>query len=254
MKKTILFGTTALISLTAIAGNDLKFERDLNLATDRLSGVEFDVGAGSLSIVGYEGSEIKVHATIESDDYKNMDALMEDFTEKMDFSLTRDSGFALLNAKSQSNISWGKSKNIAIHLQVEVPKSMDLVIDDGSGSINIEGIDGSIEIDDGSGSITLRQINNDVEIDDGSGAIQLSDVSGDVKIDDSSGSIELKNIGGSVEIEDGSGGILAKGISGDFKVDDGSGDVVVKDLVGQFKLVDDGSGSIEVNGEKWDKK
>jgi hypothetical protein len=43
-------------------------------------------------------------------------------------------------------------------------------------------------------------------------------------------------------------------VGGDFKVDDGSGDVVVKNLEGQFKLIDDGSGSIHVNGERWDKK
>lgn len=254
MKKIIFIGTTALVSLAALAGNEIKFERDLNLATDRLSGIEFDVAAGSLSIVGYEGSEIKVHAIIESDDYKNMNDLMEDFNEKMDFSLTRDSGFALLNAKRKSHMSWGKSKNIAIHLEVAVPKSMDMIIDDGSGSINVEGIDGSVEIDDGSGAITLRQINNDVEIDDGSGAIELSDVRGAIKIDDSSGPIELKHIEGSVDIEDGSGLIMAKDIGGDFRVDDGSGDIIVKDLGGQFELIDDGSGSIKVNGEKWDKK
>jgi DUF4097 and DUF4098 domain-containing protein YvlB len=254
MKKTILITAIGLTSLVAMAGEDLQFERSLSLATDRLSGVEFDVGAGSLSIVGTTGNEIKVNATIASDGYKNMDDFVEGFTDKMTFSLKRDSGFALLTAKNQSQMNWGKSKNIAIHLEVEVPKSMDLVIDDGSGSIVVENIDGSIEIDDGSGSITLRQINNNVEIDDNSGSIQLADVSGDVIIDDGSGSVEMKNIGGSIEIEDGSGSIMAKDISGDFTVDDGSGDVVVKELVGQFNLINDGSGSITVNGEKWSKK
>lgn len=254
MKKTALIAAIGLVTLAAHAGNELKFDRSLELSTDRLSGLEIDAGSGSINVVGTTGNQIRVNATITSDDYRNMDDLQEAFENKMLFDLKRDSGYALLNAKQKkNNMSWG-NKNIAINLEVEVPRGMDLVIDDGSGSINVENIDGELSIDDGSGSITIRDIGNDVQIDDGSGSIQLADVNGDVSIDDGSGSVEMKNIIGSVDIKDGSGEIVAKAVGGDFKVDDGSGDVVVKDLEGEFKLVDDGSGSIRVNGERWSKK
>ncbi len=250
MKKTILFTAIGLASMTAFAGKDLKFERSLDLNTDRLSGLEVDAGAGSIEVVGVSGNEIRVDATITSDDYKNIDDMLEDFEEKMLFNLKRDSGFALLNARQKMN-SWSINKSMAINLQIELPRGMDLIIDDGSGSMTIENVDGAIKIDDGSGSITLRDIGSDVEIEDGSGSIKMADINGDVTIDDGSGSIEMKNIQGSVEIEDGSGGIQAKSVAGDFKVDDGSGDVIVKELGGEFKLIDDGSGSIRVNGKRW---
>jgi hypothetical protein len=47
---------------------------------------------------------------------------------------------------------------------------------------------------------------------------------------------------------------MAKTIGGNFKVDDGSGSIDVKNLSGQFKLIDDGSGTVHVNGERWVKK
>ncbi len=254
MKKLALISAISLVSLSAISGEKMEFDRTLEMSTDRISAVEFDVGAGSLDIVGTSGNEIKIHATIESDDYRDMDDLVEAFEDKMMFSIERQSEYAMVYAKTKNNINWGKSKNIAIHLEVELPRGMDLVIDDGSGSITVENIDGLLKIDDSSGSITLRDIGNDVQIDDGSGSIQIADVNGDVSIDDGSGSIELKNIIGSVDVEDGSGSINGKDIDGDFKLDDGSGDVVLKNLGGQFKLVDDGSGTIKVNGERWGKK
>ncbi len=254
MKKLAFITAISLVSLSAVAGNNMKFDRSLEMSTDRLSAVEFDVGAGTLDIVGTSGSAIRINATIESDDFKDMDDLIDAFENKMLFSIERQSEYAMIVAKSKGNMSWGKSKNIMIHLQVELPRSMDLVIDDGSGSMTVENIDGQLKIDDGSGAITLRDIGNNIRIDDGSGPIQIADVNGDVTIEDGSGPIELKNIKGSVDIEDGSGEIMAKDIGGDFKVDDGSGDVVVKNLEGQFKLIDDGSGSINVNGEQWGKK
>lgn len=254
MKKIALISAISLVSLAAISGQDLKFERSLDMSTDRLSAVEFDLGAGSLNIIGTTGNQIKVSATIESDDFREMDDLVEAFEDKMLFEMQRESEYAVISAKKKDGLNWGWSKNIAIHLEVEVPRGMDLVIDDGSGSINIENIDGAIKIDDSSGSISLRDIGNNLQIDDGSGSISLKDVNGDVSIEDGSGSIEMKNVIGSVDIEDGSGSITAKKVGGDFRVDDGSGDIVVSDLTGEFKLVDDGSGSIRVNGKRWDNK
>ncbi len=252
MKKIALVSTIGLLSITAFAGSPHKFERNLSLNTDRLSGIEMDVGAGSLEVVGVTGNEIKVYATIESEDYRDMEDLVEAFDDKMEFELTRDSGIAMLKAKREKNIlSWG-NKNIAINLQVEVPRSFDVVIDDSSGPLTVENIDGTVKIDDGSGPITLRMIGNDVQIDDGSGPIRIADINGDVNIDDGSGEIEMKNIQGSVDVEDGSGQITAKVIAGDFKVDDGSGSIIVKELQGDFKLIDDGSGSVKINGKRWE--
>ncbi|TDR20353.1 DUF4097 family beta strand repeat-containing protein [Marinicella litoralis] len=254
MKKTAIISAISLVSLSAISANNLKFDRSLEMSTDRISAVEFDVGAGSLNIVGTTGNEIRINATIESEDYRKLDDLVDAFENKMLFSIERQSEYAMVYAKKKESMGWGNSKNIMIHLEVELPRGMDLVIDDGSGSMTVENIAGELKIDDGSGSITLRDIANDVQIDDGSGSIQVAGVNGDLSIEDGSGSIELKNISGSVDIEDGSGGIMAKDIGGDFTVDDGSGDVVVKNLTGQFTLIDDGSGSVTVNGARWGKK
>ncbi len=207
MKKLVLASAISLVAYSAYAGNNMKFDRSLEMSTDRISAVEFDVGAGSLEIVGTSGNEIIINATIESDDFRDMDDFVETFEDKMVFKIDRESEYAVVYAKNkdQNGMNWGKSKNIMIHLEVELPRGMDLVIDDGSGPMTVENIDGTVKIDDGSGPMTLRNIGNDVSIDDGSGPIMISDIQGDLMIDDGSGPVEVEGVTGNVDIEDGSG-------------------------------------------------
>ena len=267
--KTIILAAGITLALSAYAGKDLSFDRQLTLEASRIDGLEVDAGAGHMEILGADVDLITVEATIESDKYSSMDDLEEAFADDMEFELKRDQGFALLKAKNKDKLF--SNPEISIHLTIQVPQSFDLIVDDGSGHMKISDIDGSVEVDDGSGHMELSNIKDEVEIDDGSGNIELSNVqssvkiddgsghviaqniTGDITIDDGSGEIKLKHMGGNVDIEDGSGEIQANHIAGNFKVDDGSGPIVVTDLQGDFKLIDDGSGSVKVNGKSWPK-
>ena len=255
--KTIILAAGITLALSAYAGKDLSFDRQLTLEASRIDGLEVDAGAGHMEILGADVDLITVEATIESDKYSNMEELEEAFADHMEFELKRDQGFALLKAKNKDKLMSFKSPEISIHLTIKVPQSFDLIVDDGSGHIKISDIDGSVEVDDGSGHLELSNIKDEVEIDDGSGHIELSniqstveiddgsgnviakDITGDFTIDDGSGEIKLKQMGGNVNIEDGSGAINAKHIAGNFTVDDGSGSIDVTDLKGKFKLIDD---------------
>jgi hypothetical protein len=252
MNKLVLLGAVCALSTPALADKKQSFERTLTLATDRISAIELNTGAGSLEVVGTSGDEIVVNATVVSDDYDDMAEFTAAFDKRMVFTMERESEYAMVVAKAKKSMY--NSPDIQINLEVQVPTRLDVVIDDGSGSIRVENLDGLLNIDDGSGSIKVTDINNDVTIDDGSGSVSIDGVTGNLIIDDGSGSVEMKNIGGTVEIEDGSGSINAKVIGGDFILDDGSGDVVIKDLNGAFELIDDGSGTLRVNGNKIKKR
>ncbi|WP_154223240.1 DUF4097 family beta strand repeat-containing protein [Marinicella rhabdoformis] len=267
--KTIILAAGITLALSAYAGKDLSFDRQLTLEASRVDGLEVDAGAGHMEIVGADVDVITVEAKIESDKYNDMDDFESAFADDMEFELKRDQGFALLKAKSKDKLF--SNPEISIHLTIQVPQSFDLIVDDGSGHIKISDIDGSVEVDDGSGHIELSNIKDEVEIDDGSGHIELSniqseveiddgsgnviakDITGEFTIDDGSGEIKLKQMGGNVNIEDGSGAIQAKHVAGDFTVDDGSGSIDITDLQGEFKLIDDGSGHVKVNGKPYSK-
>ncbi|MFC3192685.1 hypothetical protein ACFODZ_00395 [Marinicella sediminis] len=252
MKRIALLGAICALTTPALADKKQSFERTLTLNTDRISAIELNTGAGSLEVVGTSGNDIVVNATVVSDDYDDMTEFTDAFDKKMVFSIDRQTEYAVVTAKAKKSMY--NSPDIQINLEVAVPRGLDVLIDDGSGSIHVENLDGELTVDDGSGSVVIKDINNDVNIDDGSGSLSISGVSGNLVVDDGSGSVDMKNIAGTVEIEDGSGSISAKFIGGDFILDDGSGDVVIKELTGDFELVDDGSGTIKVNGKKINKR
>jgi len=133
----------------------------------------------------------------------------------------------------------------ALDLDIEVPMSIALDVDDGSGSADIENV-ASLKIEDGSGDLAIDDVRGDVTVEDGSGSLDIDKVGGQVRIRDGSGEIIVREAGSVLIDEDGSGGVELTGVHGNVVVrDDGSGSISVRDVGGDFTVEDDGSGSID---------
>jgi DUF4097 and DUF4098 domain-containing protein YvlB len=108
-------------------------------------------------------------------------------------------------------------RNVArIDLAVEVPMNMDVSIEDESVSITVEG-KGALRIQDGSGSIDVRGVQGTLRVRrDGSGSIDVVEVTGDVVVGrDGSGSIRVEDVSGDFSVgSDGSGGIHYSRVDG----------------------------------------
>ena len=63
-----------------------------------------------------------------------------------------------------------------IDLSIRVPRSMRLRIDDGSGSIDVRDVAGTVTVSDGSGSITVENAGDFELLDDGSGSVNLEGI------------------------------------------------------------------------------
>ena len=246
---SFLFIVTIAFNVWAL--NELSFKQEVSVNKNNAKAVIIDVGAGSLNVRGDDIDEIKVSAKIYSKKYSNLEDLRESFYENIEFDLQQKGTNIVFKAKNKDKLFNFFNAEIAIDVEMIMPREMHLEVDDGSGNAFISNIDGMLEIDDGSGSLTVQNIGSSVTIDDGSGNIDITNVTGDVRIDDGSGNIKLTHINGSVYIDDGSGEINIKDVSKNVTVDDGSGSIKILGLVGEFNLIDDGSGSIYVNEKKW---
>lgn len=132
----------------------------------------------------------------------------------------------------------------SLDLRVELPSTLPIVIDDGSGSMEVRDV-GDVRIDDGSGSMTVENVGA-LEIDDGSGSIRVREVAGDLRIRDGSGSMSIEGVRGDVRIDDRSGSVKVERVDGSVIVeDDGSGSIRVEDVGGDFIVEDDGSGGVD---------
>ena len=211
-------------------------QRELSIDTGGVSVLRIDAGAGRLEVRGVEGgTQIAVRADVLVYDTSEKRA-REYVADDLKLSLERGRGAAVLLSGFDGGMGFGGSG--VVHLEVEVPRGLELEIDKGSGSTVIEGTASKIRIDDGSGSLKIRD-SGALHVDDGSGSLNISDAAGDVYIDDGSGSIRVANVSGNLTVDDGSGSITVRDIQGDFMVvDDGSGSVNYTNVAGTVDIDD----------------
>ena len=121
----------------------------------------------------------------------------------------------------------------------EIASVAALRLKDSSGSIDVKDVKGEVWLRDSSGEIQVRDAGSVLIDDDGSGEIEITGVNGDVHIrEDGSGSIEIRDVKGSVTIDDdGSGSIRVRNVGGDFVVrHDGSGSIDYEDVKGTVDI------------------
>ena len=218
----------------ALAG-DYSEVRELSVDAAGATRLLIDAGQGSLRVRGEAGiDQVFLAATITVPGASESKA-RKTIERNMRLDLARDGDTVRLDSNFDQGF-W--SKDGWIDLEVRMPATMALRVDDGSGSIDIADIEGDIDIDDGSGPIDIRNVGK-VDIDDGSGAIEVTGARGDVFVEDGSGSIDVSRIEGSVTIDDGSGGIRVGDVSGDLVViDAGSGGLDFDNVRGRIEVED----------------
>jgi DUF4097 and DUF4098 domain-containing protein YvlB len=234
MRRSLVF----ILSLVFTASAAFSFEtvRDLRLPADGLKRVSVNAGAGYLSVVGVDGlAEIEVRARIVvrgvSD--KRIESYLKDHLR---LSLEKRGSEAVLRGEFENSgfflFNFGES---FIDLTVRVPRGLSLSVDDGSGDLAVEKIQGDVFVEDGSGSIAISDIDGNLEIVDGSGDIEVRAVTGNVKINDGSGSMDVLHVGGNVTIDDGSGSIRVEDVARDLILEStGSGGVRTLDIRGRI--------------------
>lgn len=154
------------------------------------------------------------------------------YSARLDFSVTLPAGIPV---EIEDGSGW-----------IRVSNTGPATIHDGSGAIEVRGVQGPLEIRDGSGGIDVDGVGGPVSITDGSGEILIRNVRGDITLEDGSGAISVSHAEGSLHVrEDGSGSIGVRNVRGSVLIDDdGSGAVDVADIGGDFTLRHKGSGSI----------
>ena len=208
--------------------------------------VDVRARAGTLEIKGVEGlKEVRAKGTARAND--------EDYLDEIKLRVERHGNrvSVIVDIPERNHSMWNNNVNRGLDLIVEVPKGMDLDVEDSSGELEISNV-GALDLDDSSGDIQVDNVGGPLRIEDSSGEIRVTNVRGDVRVDDSSGDINIRDVTGRVVIDDDSSGdIDITDVSGSVEIDnDSSGDIDVRRVGGDFTVAHDGSGSIRHSGIK----
>jgi len=248
--KTLIIFVVMLFTLSLFA-SDYEETKHLSLSAEDISKLTIDCGAGFLKVHGQSGlDEIRVTAVIKIDniDHEKAERLVERYVELslVDRGSKAELTSSFENTNSVFSVLFNRNANITIDLTVDLPENIDVVIDDGSGLIEVRDLSGDLSIDDGSGQIDLQNINGKVDIDDGSGDIEIEFVKNNIDIDDGSGDIHIKNVKGDVRIDDGTGDLEVIQIGGTVRVDDGGGSIYIDDVDEDVVIEDAHSGNVRI--------
>jgi hypothetical protein len=139
-------------------------------------------------------------------------------------------------------------RNVSISYELIVPMDTRIRSRSGSGSVDIDSGEGSVEARTGSGTIRIGQIAGAVNAETGSGSIEVLAAAKGLNARTGSGSVEARDVAGPVAAHTGSGRIrVAYAGAGDGDFSTGSGGILVTGLRGRMRA-HAGSGSIEIEG------
>ena len=240
--KTVLAVVVGTVAVSAPAraglwdGNcDQKASREASVNVDGARKVRVLASAGELKIHGAEGaSAVAVHGT----------ACASTEERLADIKLVAERRGDVVHIEAVIPDNWSSGAR-ALDLDIEVPASIPLEVEDGSGSAQIRGV-GSVQIEDGSGELEIDGVRGAVTVDDGSGSLNIANVEGQVRIKDGSGEIVVHDVASVLIDEDGSGGVQLSRVRGNVVIrDDGSGSISVAEVAGDFTVDSDGSGGID---------
>lgn len=130
-----------------------------------------------------------------------------------------------------------------------------VVLDSGSGRVEVDGHEGEVVADTGSGAVVITGCRCQINADTGSGSVKVETSSGELKADTGSGSVKVRDFAGSVHVDTGSGGVEIVGLRSatELMADTGSGSVRVSgDLSGLDRLhIDTASGGVTLEASAW---
>ena len=228
--------------------DDYTAPRDADVDARGARSIEVRAGAGSLRIEGKAGiTQVQVRGTARASSRNRLADIKLIAERRGDVVYIKSD---MPDDENHSFFNLGRDDwNMQLDLVIEVPQSIALDVEDGSGEAKFENV-GPMNLTDGSGDLTIVGVKGDLEVEDGSGNMTIENVEGRVRVSDGSGEIRAKNVVGDFIVdEDGSGNIDVAGVGGSMRVEeDGSGGIDVDRIAGDFTVDHKGGGSIRSSG------
>ena len=160
------------------------------------------------------------------------------------------------------------NSKVRVKFKISVPKSYNVDLRTGGGSIKIDDLNGQVKVHTSGGSISIGNVSDgNVDANTSGGSIKVGDVDGDLKVNTSGGSIRLGKVtgvssidtsGGSIKLEQGGGDVTADTSGGSINIGPVNGKVEADTSGGSIKIgmaqgevkADTSGGSVNVEGSK----
>src|SRR6202140_2232096 len=178
--------------------------------------VRVDTNDGSVRVTSGDNKEVQFH--VEYQGYELNRNL------RVDTRQDGDKVELVARVSGHWGFSWG-GHNRNLRIEVRMPKSGDLQVSTGDGSVEASGVDGNVIISTGDGSVKANELTGTIDLHTGDGSISVDRLKGDIKMRTGDGSIEARALDGKVTADSGDGHIKLEGRFDGLNIKTGDGSV-----------------------------
>jgi len=203
--------------------------------------IEFNNGGGDSRVTTGPAGEIRIHGEIQVRAWSDQSGQRRVDAIQSRPPVSQDGNLITIGDTNSG------AKDVSIDYTIEVPADAEIRATTGSGTLEVDGLNGPANFIGGSGDIKASHIAKDVQVIAGSGSIDLSDIGGQVQATAGSGDITLDRIKDDILLHTGSGSLEITDPGGKLDANTSSGDVTIRGAAGDIR-VRTSSGSVTVDG------
>jgi len=242
MRTNLVVGACAIAALVAASAAEAagyRMEKRLAMA----AGGEFSLRseAGSVDVVGGEGSEARVVVTSDRDDFARLFEVRFDDSDPARVEVT-------IERRGTAPFKWFGGWSGDARVAVELPRAAAAEIHASGGSVELSGLDGRVRAESSGGHLFAERLGSDVALSSSGGGVEVRDVGGSARLRSSGGSVVASGVRGDLEASSSGGGVRVTGAGGEVVASSSGGPVKVEFAPGNGRGGSIGSsgGGVEV--------
>lgn len=135
-------------------------------------------------------------------------------------------------------------------IEVRMPRSADVQLQTGDGSIDVAAVDGNVQAHTSDGRVSVSQVTGKVDVSSSDGAIEARTLKGTLKLSTSNGSIRATDLDGGCDASSSDGSVTVEGRFDHLNVSSSDGSVTTRVAAGSSMTsgwqVSTSDGSVEV--------
>ena len=233
MKKLYLF--TVLFFLTVFAVSATAHEEEIKKNFDVKAGQLFTLKADFGSVVVNSWGKNEVQVVVRKEVNRRSEKEVKELFDYYDVDFSQDSRGVTVTAEYTGPKNWfGRSHNMRVHFDVNVPREFDLDVHTAGGSIEVADIKGQVDVNTSGGHIKLGSIGGKVNAKTSGGSISLNGSDGTADLRTSGGGINIGNVNGDVTAKTSGGSVSVDGARGNADVYTSGGSLNLEKIYGNI--------------------
>jgi DUF4097 and DUF4098 domain-containing protein YvlB len=204
MNRYFLGAFLAAISISTSAARADEWSKTYSISSHADLQVQTD--DGDVNITSTDQKQIVAHVTTEGYKIGPNDVRIEESQSGDHVSVT------VKTPKMNMNFFGGFHR--AVHVQLSVPRELDLEVSTGDGAVSVQPVAGRIHIRTGDGSIHADGVRGDVSLHTGDGSIDGRSLDGTLAADSGDGGIHISGRFDGLDVNTGDGSVDAEASAG----------------------------------------